>query len=131
MSHPSQPTTPPTKGHPSPGRPAGTLSWLEGSDKYLLSQFGYTLNAIKEFYTSICGTTLDENYENVINDFTKEWDLLHEKCGVSNTLKVHIMKHHIKDYLDMTGMPLGRRTDQTTEAAHQLMNKKLERSNLC
>ena len=61
--------------------------------------------------------------------FTKEWDLLHEKCGVSNTLKVHIMKHHIKDYLYMTGMPLGRRTDQTTEAAHQLMNKRLERSN--
>ena len=41
--------------------------------------------------------------------------------GFSKTLKNHIIEHHIKDYIKMTEMPLGRRTDQVTEAAHQVL----------
>ena len=49
-------------------------------------------------------------------------------CGVSKTLKIHVMERHVKDYISSIGLPLGARTDQTTEAAHQYMNKRLVRS---
>ena len=48
---------------------------------------------------------------------------------LNKTLKIHIMEDHIKDYFDLTQKPLGKRTDQTTEAAHQFMNKRMIRSN--
>ena len=73
--------------------------------------------------------TLDPNYEEVIDIFVKEWNLLHKLCGMSKTLKIHIIEHHVKDYIRMAGLPLGKRTDQTTEAAHQYLNKRLLRSN--
>ena len=85
--------------------------------------------ALKNLYTSICGTTLDPNYEEVIDSFVYEWNLLTKHCGISKTLKIHIIEHHVKDYIRMTGLPLGKRTDQTTEAAHQYLNKRLLRSN--
>ena len=61
--------------------------------------------------------------------FVYEWDLLWKLCGVSKTLKVHVTEHHIGDYLKITGKPLGRRTDQTTEASHQYMNTSIVKSN--
>ena len=39
------------------------------------------------------------------------------------------MTHHVKDYIKMTGKPLGRTTDQTTEVAHQYLNKRMTLSN--
>ena len=38
------------------------------------------------------------------------------------------MEEHIGQYLDLTGKPLGTRTDQTTESAHQKLNKRIVRS---
>ena len=61
-------------------------------------------------------------------DKVYEWDVLHREFGLSKTLKIHIMQDHIKDYVDLTNKPLGRRTDQTIEAAHQFMNKRMVRS---
>ena len=39
------------------------------------------------------------------------------------------MEEHIQQYIELTGKPLGQRTDQTTEAAHQSLNKRISRSN--
>ena len=35
------------------------------------------------------------------------------------------MTQHVGDYIKLTGKPLGRTTDQTTEAAHQYLNKRM------
>ena len=43
--------------------------------------------------------------------------------------KVHIIIDHVEDYINMTGDTLGKVTDQTVEAAHSALNKRLVQSN--
>ena len=48
---------------------------------------------------------------------------------MSKTLKIHVMEDHVSKYIKLTNKPLGHRTEQTTEAAHQYLNKRLRKSN--
>ena len=70
----------------------------------------------------MCGTTLDEYYKDQIKIFKYEWSLLKKEFGVSKPLKIHIMEDHIGEYIEETGKPLGKTSDQTVENCHQWLN---------
>ena len=74
-----------------------------------LSQFVYAFKAVKDYYTSICGTTLDENYKSVIAKFSKEWDLVHKQHNISKTPKVIYgsARHIIFSLLCENGLKIG------------------------
>ena len=54
---------------------------------------------------------------------------LHGKYGLSLTPKLHILITHVPQYIMLTGKPLGYISDQTVDMAHQLVNRRMERSN--
>ena len=107
----------------------GGLDTLEADlpEKYL--PFVYTLRAIHALDVGVSGKKLDPNYSALINDFTKSWDVLKKRFGVSEPNKCHIISCHLETYFSMTGNALGTTSDQIVEASHQLVNRRFVTSN--
>ena len=85
--------------------------------------------AIQDVNKAICGRILQNNWKEAIASFEESIMFLHGKYSLSITPKLHIMIDHVPDYIEMTGKPLGYISDQTIENAHQLVNRRMERSN--
>ena len=51
-------------------------------------------------------------------EFAMAWQELHNKFGLSNTLKIHIIRDHLVDRLSQTGETLLEESDEHTEQAH-------------
>ena len=84
--------------------------------------------AIKYLNKCVSGKILDENWKQSIASFEESIMFLHGKYGLSLTPKMHILCTHVAQYIELTGKPLGYVTDQTIENAHQLVNRRMERS---
>ena len=56
-----------------------------------------------------------------IDDFLEHWDQMRDKFDLSETLKLHIIKHHLMDYFELTGEALLSVTDEVTEAVHSAL----------
>ena len=42
---------------------------------------------------------------------------------------MHLLLHHVAQYINMTGKPLGYISDQTIEMCHQIVNNRFKKSN--
>ena len=60
------------------------------------------------------------NHREVISEFVDSWLVLMTKFQVTMPLKVHIILHHLSDYMELTGKTLFHATDQVGEAVHQV-----------
>ena len=82
-------------------------------------------------FSVYCLVSKDLQVQIVLVDkkFSYKFNLLHKICGMSKTLNIHIREDHVSEYIKLTNKPLGHRTDQTTEAAHQYLNKRIRKSN--
>ena len=88
-----------------------------------------TLIGFQEFQEACCGVTPKIHFRFTIENFRNDFLTLHEKFGISITNKVHIIIDHVEDYISESGKGLGRVTDQTVEALHSALNKRLTSSN--
>ena len=76
-----------------------------------------------------CFWSLKVNFRFAIENFRRDFLTLHQKFGISITNKIHIIIDHVEDYISKSGKGLGRITDQTVEALHSALNKRLTSSN--
>ena len=81
------------------------------------------LNAVKN---ACFGLKLDENFEEIIDDFRDALVALGEMHDVNITPKFHIICIHVKQYCKMTNMSL-RVNEQSLEASHKKFTKLLLR----
>ena len=79
-------------------------------------------SVFKTIPMNTASASMDQPYIHLnLDRFTCAWDKLHKEFCTTYTLKVHIMIHHVNDYVDMVGGGLLKRgSDQVTEVAHQL-----------
>ena len=85
--------------------------------------------ATKYLNKCVSGKVLDENWKESVDKFEESISFLHGKYGLSLTPKLHILITHVPQYIMLTGKPLGYISDQTVDMAHQLVNRRMERSN--
>ena len=90
--------------------------------------FVQTLQSLKELDEGVSSMKLDQNYEKLIESFKLNWLNLNCQFNVPVTNKCHIIMTHLKEYIELTGKSLGHTTDQTIEATHQLLHKRLSTS---
>ena len=82
----------------------------------------------KELNEAVCGKLLSANYKSVFKNFRETFMFLHTTYGLSLTPKLHIIFDHVEEYIDESGKSLGFVTDQTVEAAHQIVDKRFKSS---
>ena len=91
------------------------------------------LSAIREVHRLCVNPSLSPNFEEVIQDFRDAFEVLHEldekECGVSETLKVHIVSDHLCEYFTEEGITMASTNDEAVETAHQVVAKREIRSN--
>ena len=78
-----------------------------------------------------CGATYHEKEirEYVLLRLRTQWNQLHTRFGTTYPLKIHIMLSHANDYVELVGGGLSKRgNDQVTEAAHQYLKSRMEKS---
>ena len=68
----------------------------------------------------------DNGYEEAIIKFIEAFNGCHDAWGLPETLKIHILEHHVGDYLAMEGITCWSTNDELVESCHAL----LERRNL-
>ena len=76
--------------------------------------FHETLENFKDVIESCFGSDLDPYFEMVIDKFC----INYRKLNIGITPKFHIVEKHLKQYIKMTGNPLGIISDQVVEAMH-------------
>ena len=59
--------------------------------------------------------------KSVLDQFSDTWDKLRDKFDLSESLKIHIIKHHLFDTFELTGESLLKATDEITEATHSAL----------
>ena len=79
---------------------------------------------IRDFKQSVCGTTLDPDFQSVIDKLEISFNTLHIKFGCTIPNKAHIMVAHVPDYIVFSKIPLGQTSDQLIEAMHQYVNRR-------
>ena len=67
--------------------------------------------------------SLDPCYSDLIQKFQSDFTNLQNAFCVSETVKVHIICEHVKEYLDMEGKPLGKLSEQELENSHSAFTK--------
>ena len=72
---------------------------------------------------------LDDDFENVIDDFSKSWKDLRECHGTTVPNKVHIIQAHLSDYLKKTKTTFKNKSDQVVESTHQEYFSRMKSSN--
>ncbi len=65
------------------------------------------------------GHVLSSNYEEVLSQFGVSFTTILSTFRISMTLKIHILLHHIPQFLRMTQMPLGLFSQEVVEEQHK------------
>ena len=66
------------------------------------------------------------NHREVIAEFGDSWLVLMENFQVTMPVKVHIILHHLSDYMEQTNKTLFNASDQVGEAVHHSVKKFIE-----
>ena len=56
-----------------------------------------------------------------MDDFVNTWDVLRDKFNLSESMKIHIIKHHLFDTFELSGESLLRASDEMTESTHSAL----------
>ena len=94
-----------------------------------LLPFLHTFESLRKFKKACCGKVLKPNALKLIEEFETNYNILHEKFGLTIINKAHIIVDHVPDYLKETKHSLGQSTDQLIESCHQYVNKRFTNSN--
>ena len=88
-----------------------------------------SVNLVKKF-TLIKPHIRSMSRENTLKFFKTHWDNIHKKFGTTYPLKIHIMLTHVNPFVEKIQGGLNKRgSDQVTEAAHQLLHHRMQKSN--
>ena len=94
-----------------------------------LFPFVDTLESLGNLIFALCSTSLDSNYKKVNIKFKQDYFDLREIFEITVPNKVHFLKEHLEDYLNMIGEGLGEVDDGVVEAMHQFLEKRMRISN--
>ena len=77
------------------------------------------LHTLREFYSILVDKTLylELAYEKE-RKYRECFQVLHEACGLSETLKQHVLMHHCVEYLELTGHTFKHYSDEIVETTH-------------
>ena len=80
-----------------------------------LLPFVETMRSFSEVVESTLGFTLDPNFQDKLDTFETEFENLQQEFGITETVKFHVIKTHIEQYIQKTGRALGRESEQALE----------------
>ena len=80
-----------------------------------LKGYGEALTLLSKVKKSCFSMDLEENWEDDLNKFLKKY----QELDLGWTPKTHVMKVHVKQFIELTGHALGRYTEQPFEAIHK------------
>ena len=89
-----------------------------------LHPFVNALEKVKCVYTIAHARSVVKNHREVISEFGDSWLVLMQNFQV--TMKVHIILHHLSDYMEITGKTLCHANDQVGEAVHHSVKQFIE-----
>ena len=69
------------------------------------------------------------NVEKVIGNLTKNFRVMQNQLGLSESLKMHIINDHLEDYFELSGRSLLPDSDEVVEATHSRLRIFEERHN--
>ena len=84
------------------------------------------LNSINSLHKMCIENELSDNYEETIENFKENFEVVHQLFGVSQTLKIHIIMDHYSEYFKMTGTNFKNTNGEHHEALHHTL-KTMER----
>ena len=76
-----------------------------------------------------CGVLPKKDWAQTIENVSENFTDLQKKFNISITNMVHIIMDHVGDYIMESGLGLAKVSDQTVEASHSAVNKRLTSSN--
>ena len=78
--------------------------------------FLHTFESLRKFKKACCGKKLKPNAIQIINEFDKNFTVLHEQFKLTVINKIHIIVTHVPEYIKETKHSLGQNSDQLIEA---------------
>ena len=66
---------------------------------------------------------LQENYKDTIKTFSKSFDILKKKFDVTETVKIHEIKVHVDQWIDMFHTSLGGHSEHEVEEIHSQFDR--------
>ena len=79
------------------------------------------LSAIREIHKVLVKENLDGSYEDKVEEFQDSFNDCNEEWGLHETLKVHILAHHVSDFLALEGITCWSTNDELVESCHALL----------
>ena len=108
------------------------LETLQDIIPFYQHDFIQGFKSLSVYQQVFCGSTYHSSDVRLetLNDFRNTWESLHKQFGTSYTLKIHIMLEHVNTFVEQIEGGLNKRgSDQVTEAAHQLLHRRMTVSN--
>ena len=84
-----------------------------------------TFRAFNSVRKSCFGTELADNFKQALSDFRSSVLSL-QMFGLSITPKIHMVIHHVEDWVTRHGQPLGQVSEQAGESVHSAFRKHME-----
>ena len=88
------------------------------------------LAAIREIHKVLVKENLDDSYEDKVQEFQDSFNDCNEEWGLHETLKVHILAHHVSDFLALEGITCWSTNDELVESCHALLERRMLRHGL-
>ena len=87
------------------------------------------LESLREVYLVAVKHELDITFQAKIARFRQAFNVVHEKWGLSETPKVHIISIHLGEFFESANETLWTFNDENVEACHQLVKRRSTRHN--
>ena len=82
------------------------------------------LASLRELYEVLVSKEIAPDYDARISKFTKAFEAVHQLHSLPETLKIHILKSHVGDYLSLSGVTCWSNSDEMVETCHQLLDRR-------
>ena len=83
------------------------------------------LAAIREMHKVLVKENLDDSYEDKVQEFQESFNGCNEEWGIHE--KVHILSHHVSDFLNLEGITCWSTNDELVESCHALLERRMLR----
>ena len=95
---------------------------LEYSLPFDSIQFFKFLSSIRTIH-ELCTARVLKNFNDVIEEFKRNFYFLYENVGLNMTLKIHIILDHYKDYFEWTAKTFRHTNGEFVESSHYTIKK--------
>ena len=76
------------------------------------------LSSIRELYSVCVQSDLKDDFEERVQNFRNAFEAAHQECDLSETVKVHTLSCHIREFLSFHGHTLAHLSDEPIETLH-------------